>query len=164
MGERMKIGILSDTHDHLGNINRALAELKKRGCEVLIHAGDFVAPFALKVVLGFDGPVYAVLGNCDGESGGLRKMIPTLSKTPLKLELGSRRIVVVHDLRKLKDSAKRGADVIVCGHTHIAEIVPGKPLIINPGECAGWLTGRSTAAVLDTDKLEAETLDLGAWA
>lgn len=27
-------------------------------------------------------------------------------------------------------------------------------LLVNPGECGGWLTGRSSGALIDLDKLE----------
>lgn len=160
----MKIGIIADTHDNLPHIQRALAAFGERGCEAIIHAGDFVAPFALKVVLGFPGQVYAVLGNNDGEREGLRKLIPDLDKGPLKITLGGARIVAIHQLSKLSAAEREGADVIVCGHTHCAGITAGKPMIINPGECAGWVTGASTVAILDTEKMTAEPVDLGAWA
>ena len=51
-------------------------------------------------------------------------------------------------------------DIIIYGHTHKVDLKEGKPLIINPGECGGWITGSSTIAVLDTDKLKAEILEL----
>ncbi len=160
----MKIGIMADTHDHMGNIQRALAEFRRRGCEAIIHAGDFVAPFALKAVLGFEGKVYGVLGNNDGERSGLKHLDSALSRGPLKLKIGLRRIVVIHDLKKLKDTDRHGADVVVYGHTHEAGIVEGRPMMINPGECAGWLTGCSTAVILDTETMKAELVNLGAWA
>jgi predicted phosphodiesterase len=33
-------------------------------------------------------------------------------------------------------------------------------MYINPGECGGWLKGRSTVAILDTEKMQAEIIDL----
>ena len=33
-------------------------------------------------------------------------------------------------------------------------------LAVNPGECGGWLTGRATVALFDTEKREAKIRDL----
>ncbi len=51
-------------------------------------------------------------------------------------------------------------DVIVYGHLHKIDIRPGRPMIINPGECCSWLTGRSTAVILDISVMKAELLEL----
>jgi len=157
----MKVGIISDTHDNVPHIVKALEVFVERGCEALIHAGDFGAPFALKALLKFPGKVYGVLGNCDGEVEGLRKLLPELKLGPLNLQLNSCRIVVIHRVRKLTDADRAEADVVICGHSHRARITPGKPLIINPGECGGWLTGKCSIAILDTDSISAELVDLG---
>jgi putative phosphoesterase len=52
-------------------------------------------------------------------------------------------------------------DVVVHGHTHAPEIRrKGSTLIINPGEICGYLTGKSTLALLDTSKREARIVEL----
>lgn len=52
-------------------------------------------------------------------------------------------------------------DVVVHGHDHTAKIAKvGSTLVINPGEAGGWLYGKSTIAVLDTEKLAAEIIEL----
>ena len=162
----MKVGVIADTHDNLPYIRRELEVFRERGCRALIHAGDYVAPFALKTLLEFPGKVYGVIGNCDGELVGLRKLMPDLAKGPLTLGLDSCRVVVVHDLKTLSDADTEGADVLVCGHTHEAQIsrTESKPLTINPGECGGWLSGNCTVAVLDTAAVSAELINLGEWA
>ena len=43
----MKIGVLSDTHDNLVNIRKAVEIFSKNGVEAVIHAGDFCSPFTL---------------------------------------------------------------------------------------------------------------------
>ena len=44
-----------------------------------------------------------------------------------------------------------GYDVLVYGHTHEAKVVEGgQTLVINPGEICGYLTGKSTFAILNT--------------
>jgi putative phosphoesterase len=52
-------------------------------------------------------------------------------------------------------------EVIIYGHTHHTDLRKiGKTLIVNPGECGGWLTGKSTIALLDLEKLEAKIINL----
>ena len=51
--------------------------------------------------------------------------------------------------------------MVVCGHTHRPGILGEGPLVINPGECGGWVNGRATAALLDTATLEHEIIELG---
>jgi len=40
----MKIGLISDSHDHIDNIRKSVEVLKDRGVSLVIHAGDFVSP------------------------------------------------------------------------------------------------------------------------
>lgn len=40
------------------------------------------------------------------------------------------------------------------------EIKRESPLFINPGECGGWLYGKSTVAILDMGTSHADIIDL----
>lgn len=63
---------------------------------------------------------------------------------------------LVKDL--LQDPVKR---ILIYGHTHQLKIEKHKGLIvINPGECCGWLTGKSTIVILNTESLETEVIEL----
>ncbi len=155
----MKIGLISDTHDNLPMIRLALSYFQREGVEVALHTGDIVAPFAAKEMLKFSGKVYAVYGNNDGEKAGLKNSGLDVVEGPRKVDLGGRRIVMAH----ARESAVReghGADIIVFGHSHRPSVEPGPPLYVNPGECGGWLTGRSTIAILDTDVMTAQVIDI----
>ena len=154
----MLIGIMSDSHDNIPSIREALGALECRGAEAIIHAGDFVAPFAVKALAEFKGAIVAVFGNNDGEKKGIRNVLPSVAEPPLRVQMGGRRFVVTHDLAALED--RHQCDVIVHGHTHDVEVVEGEPLIINPGETGGWLRGRRTVALLDTETMRCEIIDL----
>ena len=43
----MKIAVMSDTHDNIWNLEDALAIIKDEKADLIIHCGDFVAPFML---------------------------------------------------------------------------------------------------------------------
>ncbi len=152
---------MADSHDHVRLVRAALEIFRERGAEVVLHAGDVVAPFAAKLLAGFEKPVHAVFGNNDGERAGLGRILD-IAEGPRTFELGGRAIVVAHDLAEVSESELAAADVVVTGHTHAPSIEQGRPLRINPGETGGWLTGRATCAILDTESLEAELCELGA--
>jgi predicted phosphodiesterase len=46
----MKIGIISDTHDYIRNIQRAVREFNDKHVEIVIHAGDFTGPLRLSLL------------------------------------------------------------------------------------------------------------------
>jgi len=153
----MKIGAISDTHDNLAAVAAALGRFQDSGVEVILHAGDYVAPFALKRLLQAPVPLHGVFGNCDGERAGLAKLLPELSDGPRRLELGGQKICLVHIEERLTPEDFEGADIVVCGHTHEPKIERHEGrLIVNPGECGGWLSGRCTVAVIDTQTLAAD--------
>ncbi|GAG53344.1 unnamed protein product [marine sediment metagenome] len=159
----MRVGVVSDTHDRLPMIDRALALLAECGAEALLHPGDLVAPFAAQRLKRWPGPLFVIYGNNDGERAGLKEILPDIQDGPLSVELGGRNILLHHFVDWCRPEQIARADVIVSGHTHgcTNEHRDGK-LFLNPGECCGWVTGRCTAAVLDTDTLSAEIIDLDA--
>jgi putative phosphoesterase len=70
----MLIAIMSDTHDNIWNVKKAVEMIRAHRAEVLIHCGDLVAPFTLRELASFDGPVHWVLGNNDGDPYMLTKI------------------------------------------------------------------------------------------
>lgn len=157
----MKIGIMSDTHDNLHAVGAALSALAERKVELIIHAGDFVAPFAVRKLLSANLAVLAVFGNCDGERKVISELLPDIAAGARHERIDGKKFVIVHSMDWLKPNERKDADVIVCGHTHKHLIEPGRPMVINPGECGGWVTGQCTAAVLDTETLCAEIIEVG---
>ncbi|MGE0478886.1 MAG: metallophosphoesterase [Phycisphaerae bacterium] len=157
----MRIGVVSDTHDRLPTLERALAILRHRRIDVVLHPGDIIAPFAARRLAAFEGRVYVTYGNNDGERDGLRSVLPQIQDGPLMLELGGRRILMHHFIDWCAPDDVARADVVVTGHTHevCIERRDGR-LFLNPGECCGWVTGRCTFAVLDPTTLETELIEV----
>ena len=157
----MTIGILSDTHDNLPRIDEAVGLFNRSRVGFVIHAGDFVAPFTIdrlkKLSCGWTG----VFGNNDGEREGLSlKSEGRIKPPPLRLVLEGRRITVVHDRAGL-DFASEKADLIVYGHSHKPDVShSGSTLVVNPGECSGWLSGHSTVAFVDLADMKAQIKEL----
>ncbi len=157
----MLIGVICDTHDNLPMAAAAVGLLVGRGAEAVVHAGDFVAPFTLKVLMKPGIPLMGVFGNNDGERAGLAGLCAELFEPPHRFTLGGRTIVVGHDPDDLADVPREGVDLLIHGHTHRARVAGGEPLLLNPGEAGGWLTGRSTVALVELSVLRAEILEVG---
>lgn len=148
------IGILSDSHDNLDAVRRAVRFFRDSGCGLVIHAGDFVAPFSAQILGEIGCAVKAVFGNCDGEKEGLKAMIGpfgAIRRAPFVFSHEGKKIVITHLDGPVKAlSSGWEYDLIVYGHTHRPEIRRvGNTLIVNPGEAGGWVTGRSTLALYD---------------
>ncbi|MDK1030575.1 MAG: metallophosphoesterase [Planctomycetia bacterium] len=157
----MKIGVLSDTHDNLEGINAAVNEFRRRKVEVVLHAGDYVAPFALKAVLKVGVPVHGVFGNCDGEHAGLAQLMPDISPGPKHIQLGGAKICMIHDANKITHEDLASSDIVVCGHTHMTQIETREGCLwVNPGECGGQLTGSSTVVILDIETRRTEVIEI----
>jgi putative phosphoesterase len=159
------IGIMSDSHDNLDAIQMAVRTFSDMNCQLVIHAGDFIAPFAAKELSALGCPVKAVFGNCDGEKSGLEKVFELLGEIrsePFAFEFGQRKFLLTHTHFANTQHIRSGKyDVIIYGHTHRPEIQNVRDsLLINPGETGGWLTGKRSIALLDHEALEAEIIFL----
>jgi len=159
------IGILADTHDNLGMVRRAVRLFNDMGCDLVIHAGDFVAPFAAAELRNLVCSVRAVFGNCDGEKAGLTRAFEGLGEireAPDIFSHGGLRFLVSHMDGPVKRlMVAKACDVIVFGHTHkpFTERSDGI-LLINPGEAGGWLSGKSTVALFDPKNMSVDIVPL----
>jgi len=89
------------------------------------------------------------------------KDIGEIKQDFFELDLGGKKVVVMHQPKFIDLLQKdKNYDVVVYGHTHKIDIRKDASLVINPGETGGWLTGRSTVAILDTKNLTPEIIDL----
>ncbi|MEM2203269.1 MAG: metallophosphoesterase [Sulfolobales archaeon] len=169
----MLIGIMSDSHDNIAKIDAAMSFFSSSGVRMIIHLGDYVAPFSLARILRSGVRFVGIFGNNDGEKLGLREIAvragQELYEPPFELEIGGKRVFMVHGYGSkertraiINSIAKSGDyDLVLYGHTHEPDVrVEKGTLIINPGEVYGILTGRSTVAVLDISRMEARIVEI----
>jgi putative phosphoesterase len=160
----MKIGILSDTHNHRANTEQALAALRERGVERLIHCGDITTP---EVVYLFAGWVVTfVWGNMDQARADLISATRHIGAMPpafsQQIEVDGKLIGVTHghDQSLLTGMIVSGKYAYVChGHTHHRLDEFRRPYgvrVINPGALGGSCPQARSVAVLDvlTDTVE----------
>ena len=163
---RVKIGILSDTHDRHHALLAGIAALRSAGAEYFIHCGDVGSPEILEQLAGL--PLAFVWGNTDFERRQLQSDAQTLGITCLGahgiLELDGKRIGVLHgDDFQLKRRllVEQTIDYLLQGHTHVREDTRvGRIRVINPG--ALHRAAQKTVALLDlaSDELQFLTVDV----
>jgi len=155
------IGIMADSHDNLTAIKKAVRFFNEERCSLVVHAGDFVAPFAARELQSLKCPVRAVFGNCDGEKHGLEKAFQPLGEireAPLTFKHHELNFLVMHLNFPLESYISSGEyDVLIFAHTHQPEIRKEKKThLINPGETGGWLSGKNTVALWNSKTLSAQ--------
>ena len=159
----MLIGIISDTHDNQDKTRKAIELFNKKGVEYVIHAGDYTSPFTLKLFKELNCRYVGVFGNNDGDKLLLMERSEgNIYNQPYLFTLLNRKIVVLHEHHLVDALADSGHfNIIIYGHTHEAVVRKVKStLLINPGEAGAWLYGKSTVALADLEKMEAEIIEL----
>ena len=145
----MKVALMSDSHDNMDVLHKAVKYCNDQKVDFVLHAGDLVAPFVNRALKNLHAPLTIVLGNNDGETHGLRQMFKgKIFDPPHSLTVGGRRVLMLHApmlMDVLKESEQY--DLVLYGHTHEIKISKGKNLIVNPGELCGWLTGTCSMAL-----------------
>ncbi len=157
----MRIGIISDTHDHVPHIVKAVELMKQKGVALVIHAGDFCSPFA---VLPFGGlNMTGIFGNNDGDTYRILDKFSQIDARHggefLDFEEDGLRFAVYHGTQPGITEAliKCGIyDVVIAGHTHERVLrEEGRTLFINPGSAHGF-DKEATFAIFDTETKETE--------
>ena len=160
----MKLGVMSDSHDNVPMVRRAVEVFGERGVEAVIHAGDFISPYAVAPLADLDRRIIAVFGNNDGERVVLAKKLEAMGEVHPNLaevELAGRKIAAMHYPELAEPIAASGRyDLVIYGHTHEIDLRPGTTTVLNPGETGAWLTGRATVAIVELESMEVEIVDL----
>jgi uncharacterized protein len=163
----MKIGIISDTHNDVEMVKKAVEIFKARKVDLVVHAGDFTSAKILELFKGL--PCRFVLGNCDLDADSIRSTSEELGfgcvEKSCDFTMDGKRILLFHgnDIPLFRNAASSGKyDYIIKGHTHTFEnYLLNKTRIINPGSV--FREEERTVSILDlrTDrvtkiKIEAE--------
>lgn len=155
----MLIGLMSDSHDNVPLIKKAVEYFNKENVDLVLHAGDIVAPFCANELDKLKSKLVAVFGNNDGEKNIWRERIKgwgEIFEGYYETIVEGEKMLLMHEPNHLEELAMSGAyGIIVFGHTHRpGKQQVGNALTINPGETGGWLYGKSTVATLNLPKKE----------
>ncbi|OQX83214.1 MAG: hypothetical protein B6D63_06590 [Candidatus Latescibacteria bacterium 4484_7] len=142
----MKIAVISDTHDHLDNLAKAIDEINGLDTEILLHCGDLCSPFVIDRLAKFKGEVHVVFGNNDGDRFRISKVAERFENITIHGEIG----IVETPVGELAFAHKPETAIgfthtgrykaVFYGHTHRrrTEMADGTPFI-NPGELMGLI-------------------------
>jgi len=159
------VGIISDSHENVNAIQKAVALFNERKVSVMLHAGDIISPMVASYLQKIQTSFYAVFGNNDGERFVWRQRVNgwgQIYERYFETTIDGKKILLMHEPYNLQALAKsQEYDVLIYGHTHkVDNRLVGKTLVLNPGENCGFQSGKCTAAILDTDLLKAEIVKL----
>ena len=99
----MKIGIISDSHDDVDNVNLAIDIFEQNETKVVIHAGDIISPPIIKEFKKLTDKgikFFGIFGNNDGEKKGLENAFSFINGKLLgdegKIEIDSLKFCIYH--------------------------------------------------------------------
>ena len=152
----MRIGIVSDSHSNLRNVQKAVDLLGRMEIKTVIHCGDIACAATVSAFEDFE--TFFVFGNVDYDRELLRasmaKAGATCCETFGQIQRGGRQIAFLHsdDRRRFVSEEESGEHDVLCyGHSHRAEWHrTGKTLVVNPG--ALHRARPHTLAIYDTDE------------
>ena len=151
-----RFGLLSDTHNNVTNLNKALAVFRQEGIRLLIHCGDMTDLSVVEALNDFQ--LIYVFGNVDGRPESIRRRLLAFNQDnfagPAYMgSLGTARIAVTHGHwpGRVNELARSDQyDYIFHGHTHRRrdELI-GQTRVINPGALGGKHYESRSVAILN---------------
>ena len=161
----MKIGVVSDTHNNLKNIEIIINLFNDIKVPIVIHTGDISNANTLEKFSKLDSELIGVYGNNDRNEPGLEEVAQKnnfqFQEPPRKLSLLNREIVIFHEPDNIDKFLSENLliNVVLYGHTHRYENnIRNGVLYFNPGESAGMQEGSNAIGILDLKNLEAKRI------
>ncbi len=161
----MKIGVVSDTHNNLKNIDRIISLFNEEEITLVVHTGDIASASSLERFSKLDGKLVGVYGNNDRNEDGIKETAENYNflfqEPPSLLALCQKNIAIFHEPDLIEDFLlqNQNTHVVIHGHTHryVNETRNGV-LFFNPGESAGMRVGSNAIGILDLKKLETKRI------
>jgi putative phosphoesterase len=161
----MKIGVVSDTHNNLKNIEIIISLFNEEKVPFVIHTGDIANANSLEQFSKLHSELIGVYGNNDRNELGIKEVALKnnfqFQEPPKKLKLYNREIVIFHEPENIEKFllVNKGINVVLYGHTHRYENDKKNGILyFNPGESAGMQKGSNAIGILDLTNLEAKRI------
>ena len=139
----------------------------KEGCELLLFAGDLIAPTGVQILEKFKGNVKVVWGNNEAERVGLTRKFDASKNIQLAGDIYEDKVdeikIFMNHYSRISELAAQSGEFDLCiyGHTHeYLEKIVGNTLLVNPGEIQGYGTGNVTFIIYDTSTKETKKFTL----
>ncbi|KPK67564.1 hypothetical protein AMJ87_13175 [candidate division WOR_3 bacterium SM23_60] len=131
----MKIGLVSDTHRHIANLNEAVAFLNTKGADIIVHLGDDytdIDEIGENSVLRVPG----VFSDAYQNTSIPNRMVAKFDGWRILLShtISSHDNDLPDDLKPEEMIGKNKVDAVFYGHTHIPDITREHGIVfVNPG-------------------------------
>ncbi len=161
----MLIGVVSDTHNNIKNIERIIHLFNELDLSLVVHTGDIASANSLDKFSDLKCKLIGVYGNNDRHEQGIEEIVAKYNfqfeEPPLTLVINGRNVAIFHEPDLIEDflSKNEETEVILHGHTHRYRNEKKKDILFfNPGESAGMQTGKNAIGVLDLKNLNARRI------
>jgi putative phosphoesterase len=145
--KKLKIGVLSDSHQKAKLHQEAIAHLLSCGAEYLLHAGDLETEEHLQMLEETSLPYMVVYGNND------INLIPLYGKYNIHREPHYFKIQeLTLKMMHMPYYMNPDVDIIISGHTHQFEAtLKNRTLFLNPGEVCAREKPLTECAMIEYD-------------
>ena len=161
----MILGVVSDTHNRLSNIEKIIDIFNSNKVDFVIHTGDITKAETLRKFSNLNCSLIGVYGNNDLLELGLNKTSEECGfdfrEPPFITSICKKKIAIFHEPETIAETIENdpSIDLVLHGHTHryTNQEINGVK-IFNPGECAGMIAGKNAVGIIDLDTLKAKRI------
>lgn len=155
----MRFAILSDVHENYHNLYLCIEDMRRQSIDQVLFLGDFMNAGIARMLATSGFPVFAILGNNDGDKLALYKesvkpdsMLSLHPRTYAEFTRDGFRLFLTHHDDLVNVAIASGCYDAVCfGHTHLKSVEHRNGcIVVNPGELSAHKYGLPTYAILDS--------------
>lgn len=157
MESAWNIGIISDTHDNMENLDKALKLFKNNKVKTILHLGDYISSFVIDRISDANINMVGIFGENDGDPLSLLKSCNQMMEIysgPYVININNRKFLLTREVTTIEDVAKSNKyDFILFGTTHkyYSEKIRNT-YILNPGETFGRIKSEASVIILNLDQ------------
>jgi hypothetical protein len=161
----MLIGVVSDTHNNLKNIELIISLFNNEEVSLVIHTGDICNANSLSQFSKLNCQLIGVYGNNDRNENGIKEVAKKenfqFQEPPSLISIKNRKIAVFHEPDFIDNflDENQNIDIVVHGHTHRYRNETEKGILFfNPGESAGMQKGKNAIGIIDSNNLKTKRI------
>ena len=161
----MLVGVVSDTHNNLKNIEQIISLFNNEEITLVIHTGDIANSKSLEKFSTLKADLIGVYGNNDRNEVGLNDIAMQnnfqFQEPPSLLSLCDKNIAIFHEPDSISDFLSENKDIhiVIHGHTHrYRNEMVNDVLLFNPGESAGMQKGKNAVGIINLKNLETKRI------
>ena len=161
----MLVGVVSDTHNNLKNIEQIISLFNNEEITLVFHTGDITNSKSLEKFSTLKADLIGVYGNNDINELGLNDIAIKnnfqFQEPPSLITLCDKNIAIFHEPDAIPNflSENKDIDIVIHGHTHrYRHEIVNNVLLFNPGESAGMQKGKNAIGIINLNSLEARRI------